>query len=196
MLISKVGNVISSWRRKELELSIPSCSVARFRQLTYGRRVDQDEGRHLTLEVCRHGRADLLAALCHIGAIYARSTDSEGCNGLHLLARSVTSLQKDRVLERHKYIVSTMLRHGATINAEDVKGNTMLHYVADHCDIGPQAEFFSWLVKSMGANPHARNQRGQTPLDRLEAHLGDWWELGKKQAAEELLSEFYSPSMA
>ncbi len=99
--------------------------------------------------------------------------NQQGMTALLLTARYGTSI---RTMER-------LLSHGADPGARDADGNTLLHAAAMNSKEG-NLERYNWVL-TLGGDPAALNDAGQTPLDRarvtgnralltvLEARLAD-----------------------
>ena len=87
-------------------------------------------------------------------------------------------------------IVNALLNKGAKINACDIKGNNVLHYVVKACDL--EEDIFNWLLFSSGINVEKKNKAGKTPLDVAEERIVKETEYYNKAINNS--SSYYTPT--
>lgn len=82
-----------------------------------------------------------------------------------------------------------LLKHGAKLDAQNGKGDTVLHACAD--DVGVEAETVKWLLRH-GANPELENDWGETPQQIVEKRQRRAAEqsAGKRSSRSDALNEY------
>ncbi|NNC77735.1 MAG: hypothetical protein HKN77_07210 [Woeseiaceae bacterium] len=125
--------------------------------------------------------------------LLARGADPNRAHGRRLpLTKAVAPLgwhsNADEIAEIEA-VLATLLAAGADVNAIDDDGNTVLHQLIHH----PLIEPITWIL-AHGADPSIANNKGQTPLDLLQAQkkrLGSYWDekaLAKHNSFVDLLN--------
>ena len=106
-------------------------------------------------------RYDLLRALLERGAdVEARDRDWR-----KLLRRAVE--------DGHHEAVKILIGHGANVNETDSVGDSLLHSACARSRKGPQYFAIAKDLLDAGANPAAKNQRGEIPLHHAARYGGE-----------------------
>ena len=87
----------------------------------------------------------------------------EGGANIRSAAQTGSTPLHSAVLHERTEMVEYLLDRGADPNANDVRGNTALHVVAQYSGRGG-LDMAKLLIEA-GADPRARNHRGQSPID-------------------------------